>query len=553
MKGKKLLKVLGMLLATSMLLSACGQSASRQPASETAKSEAEEKTEEKTDETPAQSETEAEKDYSDVDIEVFFATSWVNVEPSGEDVFAEYIGETFGGNWKMTIASEGETELITRMASGDEPDLILFANSNQMNLLYKEGVLLDDWTPYQDQIPTYLASMTDMQREFYTTADGKLKAVSYAPGDQLWTFMIRRDWLDNLNLEMPATVEEMLDVMRAFTFEDPDGNGKDDTYGFTAAGGGGIGDVRNLLLLFDHPNLYIQDGEVTNALVEGTYKDYLDLAKTIVNEGLINPDWYTIGWEDRKPSLYQGAYGIVYYPPHALFSETISKMSLEGEAADAIADQWAVMDLIGKSAPKQAISESTLTVSAACAEDPLKMEVICNFLEGCGEVNDQFANVRSGMFLYGEGAVGEGERGYEIGDGTYTTWTEYKDPSPSAEMREYLKTYGWQNWGMLINHNAGGQFARTTKEPSYWFLKSLEMTSEVAERETYSNEYQLYSPDATLSTELDDKLNQYATQYIMGEVDEDSYHAFVTDWLADGGQEYLDAAKEQLTALGFME
>ena len=228
-------------------------------------------------------------------------------------------------------------------------------------------------------------------------------------------------------------------------------------------------------------------------------------------------------------------------------------MQLSGEVADAFADQWAVMDLIGKSAAKQAISGYRLSVSAACAEDPLKMEVICNFLEGCGEVNDQFANVRSGMFLYGEGAVGEGERGYEIGDGTYTTWTEYKDPSPSAEMREYLKTYGWQNWGMLINHNAGGQFSRKTKEPSYWSLKDLEMTAEVAGRESYSNEYQLYSPDPTLSTELDNKEEEYAIRYIMGEVSEDSYDDFVADWLADGGQEYLDAAKEQFTALGFME
>ncbi|MBO1722884.1 sugar ABC transporter substrate-binding protein, partial [Extibacter sp. GGCC_0201] len=72
---------------------------------------------------------------------------------------------------------------------------------------------------------------------------GKLKGIACAPGEQLWSFLIRQDWLDNLGLYMPTTAEELLDVMRAFTFDDPDGNGKDDTYGFTAAGGGTVGDL----------------------------------------------------------------------------------------------------------------------------------------------------------------------------------------------------------------------------------------------------------------------------------------------------------------------
>lgn len=548
MKNKKLVKLLAMMLASCTLLSACGQSASGQPEAESAKTDAEDKASEETAKAPADSAAEVEKDYSGVEIEAFFLHPWVNVEPTGEDVLAEYIGETFGGQWKMTLASEGQTELITRMASGDEPDIIVFNGAKELDLIYEQGVLLDDWTPYAEQIPTYLESMTETQRAYYTTEEGKLKAISFAPGEQLWTFMIRQDWLDNLNLEMPTTVEEMLDVMRAFTFDDPDGNGKDDTYGFTAAGGGGVGELAHLLMMYDHPDIYIKDGEVTNALVEGTYKSYLDLAKIIVEEGLINPDWYTIGWEDRKPSLYQGAYGIVYYPPKALISETISGLGLEGDEADAIGDIWSLMDLCGgKSVPVQAISGYTISVSAKCAEDPLKMEVICNFFEGCGEFNEQFANVRSGMFLYSD----SGERGYEIENGTYTTWSAYTDAT--AELREYLQTYGWQNWGILINHKSGSQFSRKTKEASHWFERTVELSAEVAQRETYSNEYQLYSADPTLMANLEDKLNQYTIQYIMGEVSEDSYEDFVADWLDDGGQEYLDDAKEQFIDLGFIK
>lgn len=36
---------------------------------------------------------------------------------------------------------------------------------------------------------------------------------------------IRQDWLDNLNLEIPTTMEELKAVAKAFTEQDPDGNG----------------------------------------------------------------------------------------------------------------------------------------------------------------------------------------------------------------------------------------------------------------------------------------------------------------------------------------
>jgi ABC-type glycerol-3-phosphate transport system substrate-binding protein len=42
---------------------------------------------------------------------------------------------------------------------------------------------------------------------------------------------IRQDWLDNLGLDMPTSYDELYDVAYAFTHDDPDQNGKDDTYG----------------------------------------------------------------------------------------------------------------------------------------------------------------------------------------------------------------------------------------------------------------------------------------------------------------------------------
>ena len=56
----------------------------------------------------------------------------------------------------------------------------------------------------------------------------------------------RQDWLTKLNLQVPTTVDEYYNVATAFASQDPDGNGKKDTYAF-----GGINGVEDLRLT-DH-------------------------------------------------------------------------------------------------------------------------------------------------------------------------------------------------------------------------------------------------------------------------------------------------------------
>ena len=42
---------------------------------------------------------------------------------------------------------------------------------------------------------------------------------------------MRVDWLKNLGLEMPTDLDSLYDVLYAFTYDDPDGNGQQDTVG----------------------------------------------------------------------------------------------------------------------------------------------------------------------------------------------------------------------------------------------------------------------------------------------------------------------------------
>lgn len=70
------------------------------------------------------------------------------------------------------------------------------------------------------------------------TLDGKIYGLPMMGNgyDEVPVMFIRQDWLDNLGLKMPTTIEELKEVARAFTEDDPDGNGQNDTYGLAVDG-----------------------------------------------------------------------------------------------------------------------------------------------------------------------------------------------------------------------------------------------------------------------------------------------------------------------------
>ena len=120
------------------------------------------------------------------------------------------------------------------LASGKAPDLLFEYDTAFHGQLYNQKQLM----PLDDLIEQY-STVYKQRLEQYPAlkkagmmADGKLYAVGrpLALNPQHYLF-IRNDWLKKLNLQAPKTPEELLAVAKAFTEQDPDGNGKADTQG----------------------------------------------------------------------------------------------------------------------------------------------------------------------------------------------------------------------------------------------------------------------------------------------------------------------------------
>lgn len=123
----------------------------------------------------------------------------------------------------------------------------------------------------------------------------------------------RKDWMENLGMSEPTTLDELHDLLYAFTFNDPDGNGKDDTYGIDASWDwfglwpvyGAFGFVNDT----NRGNFYLQeDGSVIYTPATQEYMQALTIIKAWYDEGIIDPNCIT---DDRSAVRTKWANGTI--------------------------------------------------------------------------------------------------------------------------------------------------------------------------------------------------------------------------------------------------
>ncbi|WP_409345421.1 ABC transporter substrate-binding protein [Paenibacillus sp. MBLB4367] len=264
-------------------------------------------------------------------LEIKFTGSWTKgktedgswVQKKLEDMFNVKIINTKVDTWN-------KDQVALLIASGDLPDTFAFtANSKTPREMYETGMTR---TIPKDMIVKYAPKYAKMLDENppgwqINLASGKTDEYVALTGHQthteglLWTPTFRLDWLEKLGIKPPGeikavgpsggreriyftdkayTLEEIEKILMAFTFNDPDGNGKNDTYGLspynnaydtwsaTLMGAFGIGSGYSLL----------EDNKLIMAETSKAYKDYLKLLAKWYKMGVIDPEWTTLN--DKK-------------------------------------------------------------------------------------------------------------------------------------------------------------------------------------------------------------------------------------------------------------
>lgn len=219
------------------------------------------------------------------------------------------------------------------MAAGDLPDIFQTNAQSYLPQLVAGNLIAS----LDDALKTYGKDIVGNAREGHL-AFGKYSGKQYSiPGSYSLKYFaqnIRMDWLENLGKAVPKTMDEFREVARAFTFNDPDGNGKDDTYG-TA-----FRQNINFIDSFFHaygvaPNHHqigmwrIRNGKHTNDWVQPEMKEALKNLASWYKEGIIHPESLTLDWNQWWNLYLQNKVGMWYHQPRRL-SEMNSSLKKAG-------------------------------------------------------------------------------------------------------------------------------------------------------------------------------------------------------------------------------
>lgn len=176
-----------------------------------------------------------------------------------KEIVEEFKKET-GITLSVTAPSHNQymEKLNLQFASGSVPDVVEVGGNNYVQYatngaLYDLTGLISNSSVYKAMDQSYINAVK---------VKGKLYAVPWAKGTGTVSY-IRQDWLDKLGLKVPTTYDELTNVLKAFVTQDPDGDGKADTIGLTAAG-----------LIYGDPKAPANAGLYLPEFYQGTSPDF---------------------------------------------------------------------------------------------------------------------------------------------------------------------------------------------------------------------------------------------------------------------------------------
>lgn len=140
--------------------------------------------------------------------------------------------------------------------------------------------------------------------------DGKLYGVyrGRALGRNGMTY--RKDWLENVGLDAPETIDDVYEMLYAFTYNDPDGNGEDDTYGLALTKDSLPLDI--IQTWFGAPNGWGEvDGKLVPAHQTEEYLEALKWLRKLCEEGLIKKDFPTRDVSTKSDDLKTQKAGVM--------------------------------------------------------------------------------------------------------------------------------------------------------------------------------------------------------------------------------------------------
>lgn len=537
MKSRKVKRWLALGLAGMMALgtAACG-SAPAAPAESTASTAGAETTADAAEASGEEAASTAERQ------DITFMTIDFNAGSSNTGEYAEqilsqiedYCNVNLEIEWVLSDVTEERTTLA--MANPKTmPMIMTWSGELTGNVVSaaKQGAFVDlsEYVWDAEKYPN-LSQMNENVADTLTV-DGKLIAIPRTRDIGRYGFSYRQDWADKLGIDEPQTIEDVYNMLYAFTYDDPDGNGVDDTFGMEMTSYTGPFDI--IQTWFGCGNGWAEvDGQLIPVHMQDEYKEALDWLRKVYEDGLMPPDWAvrtTDTWSNGCKTGESGVYIDVMDGGRRIWDYFVADETYTPSVANP--DEAASMNLLGAINGKTMATSGYngyFTLSASTCDTPEKIEAALTLLD---KLNDNDMRL---LTEYGIEGIN-----YEVDENGYLVDLDVEDTTLAAnyaglnQMLAYLPRYTPEPAPELNERTQAQNDVYVANEAVAVFNPA---SSYLANSATYSD----------VGATLADIITQARTQYICGEIDEAGLQAAADQWLAQGGQTIIDEVNAQYQA-----
>ncbi len=214
----------------------------------------------------------------------------------------KYYGDKFNADFQViNIDHQKYHELLNiKLAAGEVPDLMYLREASTLTTYVKQGVLAKiDPALLKANAPrlykaleAYAPGYLDMGK-----VNGALYGIPAVNPTNVFRIPLvyRKDWMKKVGVtKTPETLAEFETLMYKFANEDPDGNGKKDTYGLSRDGLMAVFGAFGIVPFDEKTNYWmLENGKVINATVSSQAKTALALLAKWYKDGILDPEFIT--------------------------------------------------------------------------------------------------------------------------------------------------------------------------------------------------------------------------------------------------------------------
>lgn len=264
-------------------------------------------------------------DQEGVNVSILAQNSWYSTVDFASAPIIKEVADRAGVNidWTLISPTNYEDSVRPMLASGtDLPDIVQLPDLDP-NMSYIKAGLFVPLDEYMDNMPNYkkfLDEHPDIKASL-TAEDGHIYYVpqtvvtdNYQP-----CAMINMEWLEKIGKDVPKTLDEFVDVLRAFKEQDMNGNGDpNDEIPMSIVGSGNpsylyymFGPAFGLDMV---SGFYADDeGKVHYAFAESEqYKAYLEFMHQLYEEGLLEVEFTTLTRDQITERCAQNLTGVTF-------------------------------------------------------------------------------------------------------------------------------------------------------------------------------------------------------------------------------------------------